>query len=359
MREARPSDGHRRYLPGWWWRGGEAIGYGRLLGSASLLSTAAALTVLRPAGVDWTALTAVGGFHLVALALSFSLPWRRWSTWALLAFPLASLLAITLAALAVPALAGAMSGFFVLSFAYAGLYLPARGGLVLLVPAIAAYAGQSVVVTPQVWVRTFFVAAAWIALAELLNRLQLRHAVLVRQLRADAQIDPLTGLANRRGMERFLAQAEPGDLLVVFDLDNFKRLNDEQGHAFGDEVLRTFGRLLLNELRTRDHAARSGGEEMVALLRCRELDRCGETFIRRLRAALVREGLGVTFSAGLAQLRPGQTVTEALEDADRATYCAKHAGRDQVWLAGEPRQGVPDVPLARHGEPVGRVLMAG
>ena len=348
----------RRYLPGWWWRGGEATGYGRLLGLASLLSTTAALVVLHPAHLDVAGVGVVAAFHLAALCLSFALPWKRWSRWALLGFPLASLAAIVLATDAVPELAGVMAGYFVLCFAYAGLFLPARGGLVLLAPALAAYVAESPVVNAQLWLRTAFVAAAWLALAGLLNRLQQRQAVLVQQLRTDAQVDPLTGLANRRGMERFLAHAKPGDVLIVFDLDHFKQVNDQQGHAFGDEVLSTFGRLLLQELRTRDHAARSGGEEMVALLTCGDQERCGKELTRRLRQSLEREGLGVTFSAGLATILPGQTATEALQAADRATYCAKHAGRDQVWLAGDPWQGLPDVPVWEHGVPARRTVPA-
>jgi diguanylate cyclase (GGDEF)-like protein len=336
-----------RALPGWWWRGGDAVGYGRLLGLGSLLATALAVALLHPTSVHWPSLAGVAAFHLVAVWLSFALPWHRWSAWTLLAFPLVSMAALVVVTRAVPQLAGELVGFFVLCFAYAGLFLPRRGGLVLLVPAVGAYFGTLGTVSSALVVRTLFVALAWIVLAELLHRLQTRQVALIDQLRVDNLIDPLTGLANRRGQARFLTEAEPGDVLVVIDLDHFKRVNDELGHGVGDHVLATFGALLLQQLRTRDRAARSGGEEMLVLLRCGEA-RCGEQLVRRLREAVAREGLGVTFSAGLALLRAGQTTEQAIADADRAAYCAKHAGRDQAWIAGDPRNGIPDVRVEWH-----------
>ncbi|WP_369137025.1 GGDEF domain-containing protein [Modestobacter versicolor] len=336
-----------RALPGWWWRGGEAVGYGRMLGLGSLLATALALAVLHPTAVQWPQLAAVGAFHLVAVWLSFALPWQRWSPWALLAFPVVSMAALVMVTDAVPELAGVLVGFFVLCFAYAGLFLPARGGWVLLPLALPAYFGTLGAVTSPLVLRTAFVALAWLVLSELLHRLQSRQRELVEQLRADNLVDPLTGLANRRGQARFLTEAEPGDVFVVLDLDHFKLVNDEQGHAVGDVVLATFGRLLQQQLRTRDRASRSGGEEMLVLLRCGD-GRCGEELVRRLRAAAAQADLGVTFSAGLAVYRAGQTVEQAIADADRATYCAKHAGRDQAWIAGDPRNGVPDVRVRYH-----------
>ncbi|MCW2677285.1 MAG: putative Diguanylate cyclase [Modestobacter sp.] len=340
-------------LPGWWWRGGEGVGYGRLLGLGSLLISMLALLLLHPAPAHWGLMAGVPAFHLLAVWLSFVLPWQRWSPWALLAFPVLAMTALVVVTVAVPGLAGVTVGFFVLCFAYTGLFLPARGGWVLLLPALATYFGTLRTVTPELAVRTVFVAAAWLVLAELLGRLQRRQLALIGQLRADNQTDPLTGLANRRGMERFLAEAEQGDVLIVFDLDNFKRLNDELGHAAGDLVLQAFGRVLLQQVRTRDRVARSGGEEMVALLRCGE-SRCGETVTRRLRTALRTACPGVTFSAGMTVVRAGQAVHDALEDADRAMYAAKRAGRDQLWLAGDPVRGERDVALVGGTSPASR-----
>ncbi|MFQ1001969.1 hypothetical protein [Modestobacter sp. SSW1-42] len=139
----------------------------------------------------------------------FALPWQRWSGWALLAFPVVSMAALVVVTRAVPELAGVLVGFFVLCFAYAGLFLPRYGGLVLLPPALVAYFGTLGTVTSARVVRTLFVALAWLVLAELLHRLQTRQVALIAQLRTDNLIDPLTGLANRRGQARFLTEAEP------------------------------------------------------------------------------------------------------------------------------------------------------
>jgi diguanylate cyclase (GGDEF)-like protein len=347
-----------RVLPGWWWRGGEGVGYGRALGLGSLLATALALVLLRPATVLWGELAGLGAVHLVAVWLSFALPWRRWSAWSLLAFPVVSMAALVLVTDAAPELAGVLVGFFVLCFAYAGLFLPRHGGWVLLPPALAAYFGSLGAVTSHLVVRTVFVAAAWLVLAELLNRLQRRQRTLVAQLRADTLVDPLTGLANRRGQARFLTEAAPGDVFIVLDLDHFKRVNDELGHAVGDHVLATFGHLLQRQLRTCDRASRSGGEEMLVILPCAESGG-GEELVRRLRTAVARAGLGITFSAGLAVYRAGQTVDQVIADADRATYCAKHAGRDQAWIAGDPRNGVPDLRVRWDAEAITGLAVTG
>lgn len=356
-RNGPDSGGHTTLLPGWWWRGGDGVGYGRLLALGSLLTTGLALLVLRPSPVHWPLLAAVAALHACGFWLGRVLPRRTGSEWALLVFPVLAVLGLALTTLAAPGLAGVTVGYFVLCFAYTGLFLPDRGGVVLLAPALATYVVSIGELTAALALRTGFVAAVWLTLAHLLNGMRRRQAVLVSQLQADAHVDPLTGLANRRGMTRFLAEAEAGDVLIVFDLDHFKDVNDRHGHAYGDLVLAAFGRHLGQQLRTRDRAARSGGEEMVALLRCREQDRCGKELTARLREAFADEGLGVTFSAGLAVVGPDRTVEEALNDADRALYRAKRSGRDQVWLAGDPQFGEADSPVWRHGLAVGAAAL--
>ncbi len=352
-RNGPDSGGHTTLLPGWWWRGGDGVGYGRLLALGSLLTTGMALLVLRPSPVHGPVLAAVAALHVCAFWLGPALPRRTGSEWALLVFPLLAVLGLALTTLAAPGLAGVTVGYFVLCFAYTGLFLPDRGGVVLLAPALATYLVSIGHLSAELALRTGFVAGVWLTLAHLLNRMRRRQDVLVAQLQADAHVDALTGLANRRGMTQFLTEAEAGDVLVVFDLDHFKAVNDRHGHAYGDVVLAAFGRHLGQELRTRDRAARSGGEEMVALLRCREQERCGKQLTARLRESFTAEGLGVTFSAGLAVVAPDRSVDEALNEADRALYRAKRAGRDQVWLAGDPLLGEADSPVWRHGLAVG------
>ncbi|MGY1743244.1 MULTISPECIES: GGDEF domain-containing protein [unclassified Blastococcus] len=297
-----------------------------------MLTPLSAVAVLRVGDVDTGLLAATALAHVAAVALSFLLPWRRWSPWALLAFPVFSTASVALVATAIPGVTGVYGGFFALCFAYAGLFLPSGGSAVLLPPALVAYFGTLPEVNGTAVVRAVFLAAAWIVLGELLGLLRRKHEELYRQLRVENETDPLTGLANRRGMERFLAGAQGGDIVLVFDLDNFKLLNDERGHAEGDRALQTFGRLLQGELRTRDRAARSGGEEMVVLLRCIAEARCGVTFARRLRHGLETAYPGLTFSAGIAVVDPDLPVEHAVDAADRAMYEAKASGRDQIWV---------------------------
>ncbi|MCA9846279.1 MAG: GGDEF domain-containing protein, partial [Dehalococcoidia bacterium] len=133
-------------------------------------------------------------------------------------------------------------------------------------------------------------------------------------LREQALRDPLTGLYNRRYLEetfgRELARAERENTplcLLMLDLDHFKRLNDEHGHAAGDQVLRWLGDLLRARLRPGDIACRYGGEEFIILMPSAPLEVTRER-AEQLRAALPRlvgTASGnryppVTLSAGLA-----------------------------------------------------------
>lgn len=79
------------------------------------------------------------------------------------------------------------------------------------------------------------------------------------QLQADATRDHLTGLLNRRTLDRRISQLLTGDCVAIIDLDHFKRLNDTEGHAAGDAVLAAFGQVILNHVRGTDIAGRYGG----------------------------------------------------------------------------------------------------
>ena len=155
-----------------------------------------------------------------------------------------------------------------------------------------------------------------------------------------ALTDPLTGLANRRHfeaeLERCIATGREGCVALV-DLDHFKRVNDRFGHAAGDAVLKTFARIARAELRASDLVARIGGEEFALLLPGAGLD-VAEMVCGRLGAALSRTATShgkvsvlVTSSIGLALIRNG--ARHCLEEADRALYQAKAAGRDCLSVA--------------------------
>ncbi|HSW29698.1 MAG TPA: diguanylate cyclase [Longimicrobiales bacterium] len=160
-----------------------------------------------------------------------------------------------------------------------------------------------------------------------------------------AHTDPLTGLPNRREAERVLARgfeaARRGEDLsvVLFDLDRFKRVNDDYGHAVGDEVLREMAAALRRHTRGMDLAARFGGEEFLTVLPGSSAV-IASAYAERIRAALAGAGLAcgvVTASAGVAHYSGALVSSELLiAAADRALYAAKEAGRDQVRVWTEP-----------------------
>ncbi|MEO5840483.1 MAG: diguanylate cyclase [Acidimicrobiales bacterium] len=140
--------------------------------------------------------------------------------------------------------------------------------------------------------------------------------------------DRLTGLANRRVLDRALPRADDGAVILI-DLDHFKEINDTEGHLAGDAVLADFGRMLGNELRTIDVCCRFGGEEFVIIATGMTTTEAVELTARLRRAwgqAAVRT---VTFSAGVAAIGPTGAV-DALASADRALYRAKELGRDRT-----------------------------
>jgi diguanylate cyclase (GGDEF)-like protein len=160
-------------------------------------------------------------------------------------------------------------------------------------------------------------------------------------------LDPLTGLANRRGLDEHLGRLlsdgrRTTDTLSVLmiDIDHFKRFNDQHGHAAGDEALRVVAKALKRTLgRGQDFAARYGGEEFVILLT--DIDRIGALDVaERLRARV--EGLliahdngshRVTVSIGIVSVRGREQLDAAalLRTADRALYTAKALGRNRIY----------------------------
>jgi diguanylate cyclase (GGDEF)-like protein len=158
--------------------------------------------------------------------------------------------------------------------------------------------------------------------------------------RADSTLDQLTGLLNRRGLEpRFAEVAEQAALtgepvsLVVGDIDHFKSINDEHGHAAGDAVLREIADAMRMNLRTFELLYRFGGEEFLLLLPGADTDDAAEV-AEKLRVAIDElrpAGLPVTCSFGVATGQDAGVVFASLLDAvDGALYHAKHHGRNRV-----------------------------
>ena len=166
------------------------------------------------------------------------------------------------------------------------------------------------------------------------------------QLERLAAIDALTGVPNRRSMERALGDAverlQRGECcfgLVVLDLDHFKDVNDQYGHAAGDAAIADLASILRFEMRRNDQVFRFGGEEFVTLLQLdntEDLERATERLRKAVRGALRGPGGRITISLGAALLREQEkTWHDWFSRADAALYRAKSAGRDSYVIADD------------------------
>ena len=166
-----------------------------------------------------------------------------------------------------------------------------------------------------------------------------------------SRLDPLTGLANRAGLDMelgrlLLEQRNDGGELAcaVVDIDHFKSLNDTYGHQVGDEVLRFVGRALLVSSRQSDILGRTGGDEFVVVLPGTDLGGA-QVVAERMRRAIaegdVRAVLGedvlggITASIGVAPFQPNDTIASLVHRADRCLYEAKRRGRNRVVCDGD------------------------
>ncbi len=161
-----------------------------------------------------------------------------------------------------------------------------------------------------------------------------------------AETDELTGLANRRRILEVLASARElqspvGESFAVamLDVDHFKCINDTYGHALGDEVLRTVGKLMQNTKRASDAAGRIGGEEFLLVLPGTSTIGEANALAERLRLAVERYDwsslqpeLHVTASIGLTVGEAGEDLEQVLRRADEGLYAAKRSGRNRVNL---------------------------
>jgi diguanylate cyclase (GGDEF)-like protein len=196
------------------------------------------------------------------------------------------------------------------------------------------------------------VSALAIRMARLRARLEQQRSELAAALQRIQRLathDELTGLTNRRAATermreelalhaRLPAAVQPLLSVVLIDIDHFKRVNDELGHAAGDEVLRRFAAAGQSVLRTGELLARWGGEEFLLLMPAASGEQAAAAALR-LREQLRRQcfddlqpGLAVNFSAGVAECRRGDELDAAIARADAALYEAKRAGRDRVQL---------------------------
>ncbi|HKR45379.1 MAG TPA: diguanylate cyclase [Paraburkholderia sp.] len=174
-----------------------------------------------------------------------------------------------------------------------------------------------------------------------------REQQQLTQLRTEAEVDALTGLANRRRFERAAGQAvararrEHAPLsLLALDLDRFKLVNDTYGHTAGDCVLAVVARVLESALREDDVAARVGGEEFAVIVPDATLEHA-RMVAERIRASIQNTPIALeggrtiaqTVSIGVASYHDGEDdLTATHERADAALYAAKNAGRNCVRI---------------------------
>ncbi len=158
-----------------------------------------------------------------------------------------------------------------------------------------------------------------------------------------ARHDALTGALNRKGLDEALVR-EIADVhrketplcTALLDIDNFKKLNDTKGHDTGDAALTHLVAVTRESMRPQDTLARYGGEEFVIVMPDTKIDQGIEAMTRLQRALTKRfflagnEKIVITFSAGVAQLAPGETPQDAITRADQAMYLAKRAGKNRV-----------------------------
>lgn len=146
-------------------------------------------------------------------------------------------------------------------------------------------------------------------------------------LRRLADRDPLTALVNRRSLPEILGAVQPhGALVLFFDLDEFKKINDAHGHAAGDACLRLFAAALRDSFRPDDHVIRYGGDEFLVVANGLD-EAAAHDRVANVRERMQRSGGGelvCKFSVGMAVLEPGGQPEAALEAADAQMYQAKH-----------------------------------
>jgi diguanylate cyclase (GGDEF)-like protein len=143
-------------------------------------------------------------------------------------------------------------------------------------------------------------------------------------------IDELTGLGNRRQATMLLRNVRRGDALMLLDLDNFKRINDTEGHIVGDQVLTQLGQFLKEQLRGGDYVARYGGEEFLAILPA--ATQSALMVAQRLLDAWRATRPRTTMSIGIAIHLGAEPAMATLDRADMALYHAKRNGRDRTEL---------------------------
>jgi len=164
-----------------------------------------------------------------------------------------------------------------------------------------------------------------------------------KKLEEKTKTDSLTGAFNREGIEEAIriglwewrSQKKPLSLILI-DIDHFKKINDEHGHAIGDYVLSTLSNIVKQHIRTNDLFARWGGEEFVLVCRNTKIEQASliaEKIRELIESFEFNNNIKVTASFGVATLNANETLEQLFSNADKALYQAKDEGRNRVIVA--------------------------
>jgi diguanylate cyclase (GGDEF)-like protein len=228
------------------------------------------------------------------------------------------------------------------------LIVPVLHGFVLMLPILLGNLLREANGTfAAAWVTIFSIELVLYAVGTVFVIFMLVSERIVSAHKRAASMDPLTGMLNRRGFSeacgRVIAREAQGGrpvTVLIFDIDHFKSINDRFGHAAGDEILKLFAAIVINNLRISDLSGRIGGEEFAALLPC-SLEE-GVVAAERVREAFAASGVvcdeglvDTTVSIGVAGGPAGTELDVLLAAADTVLYKAKRTGRNRVETAAE------------------------
>ena len=200
----------------------------------------------------------------------------------------------------------------------------------------------------------FFFGAVFVLLVCLLSLQTSRDLMRIYMLEHETTTDSLTGTYNRRHFDRRLREEFSRSLrynqplsMIMIDIDFFKKVNDKWGHQVGDLVLRRLAELIMGSVREADVVCRYGGEEFSLILPHMDLE-AAASLAERLRKQTVKteiltedaspskQSVKITISLGIASLQPSISAADMLVcQADKALYCAKERGRNQVVSCDE------------------------
>jgi diguanylate cyclase (GGDEF)-like protein len=316
--------------------GGQAAALFVLAGTVGLVN----VTLPGPSSYNRPLVAAINILAVVSGLLAWFAPWSRWS-------PRATLVLVPVA-LGLVCLSDAYGGtpaavygvYFVVVFAWVGMWHPPGTALWLALPSCVIYLVPIVTtsVSSEDFVRSVgIVIPVCVILGEVMaatvEKMRQAHdaqEVATAALAAAMVTDELTGLGNRRKGDQLLESLADGDALLLIDLDRFKVVNDTFGHAEGDRLLTHLGQFLRGALRDNSEVFRYGGDELVIIQRAD-----GHVPIELAEQVLHGWRLlnpTTTLSIGIAVHHAGHSLAQTFGEADSALYEAKRAGRDRVHM---------------------------